>query len=552
MPLSLTSPPRALTEAVEPKQLVRRGYLDTQSGPLGTRQVSPRDPAGVLALFWAGLATRTSLPCDIVVEPGDSISEGEGATTRANRWIERLLALIRAAFPTPSIPGGLGYTPAMNISTTFPNGFSYAGNVAGNGTFGIGRRSIVLKGADGEFTTAVYGTSVIIHHTVATGLGSFQVFLDGSSTPARTVDTAAGGSGTARDVGRAVVNLGTRGNHTVRVRWSSGGDVYIGGLWRFDQDESAGIRLVDGGQHGSTSANWTDANGYLISDHLNGALGVSPRLVLVGLGPNDMIQGLSSTGYKANMVALISQIRAAAPLAAIVIHAAYTLASPDYAEPWQAYLSKLREIVAADSGVHLIDMSVLLPPATLGSYGLIAADGVHLSDAGHDLYARTLFEQLVPPAVRAQAVGLDQLGAAGGAATLDGNGRLPLAQMTNHAHFATSIQHQIVSLTDAAAGGTVSIDASTGSLFRGRLTGSTATLAVPTGVADGRTINVELYATTACTLTLASGITLVGGQAGTIDVPGTKLLSLALRYRSATTPTTLPARWRLLAATVDN
>ncbi|MBC8092163.1 MAG: hypothetical protein H7Y15_09550 [Pseudonocardia sp.] len=346
----------------------------------------------MLASWRTALAGRASAPADWVVI-GDSITEGEGASTRGARWIERLQALLRAALPTPGVAGGEGYVPGQNISTSFSNGWSYSGNLSGNGTFGLGHRTVVLSGPDGAMSRAVTGTSITVAFTKANTTGSFRVLIDG--VPAVTVDTAVGGTSTARDTGRTVVSLGARGAHTVRIEWAAGGQCFVNGMFVFDQDETSGIRLTESGQHGSSSAEWspnTSSTAYVLADDLTL---LNPDLVIISLGPNDMIQGRASGVFKTNMLAIVAQSRAAAPTAPIVLLAAYALAAT-YAEPWQNYVDKLREIAAADPTVTLIDLSATLPSAAATPYGLMSPDGVHPSDAGHDLIARTVAATLVP------------------------------------------------------------------------------------------------------------------------------------------------------------
>lgn len=110
----------------------------------------------------------------------------------------------------------------------------------------------------------------------------------------------------------------------------------------------------------------------------------------------------------------------------------------------------------------------------------------------------------------------------------------------------------IAALADTAAAGTLTINAAAASVYRGRLTGSTATLAAPTNPVDGDVVNVELYPTVACSLTIASAVVLTGGITSPISIPAGKLWSAALRYRAATNPATSAAAWRLLASSVDN
>jgi lysophospholipase L1-like esterase len=381
------------------KNYVDSNFLKTND----TRVNSPRavdDRFPVLTQWNSALNTRATSPADIVVV-GDSIVEGTGATLKANRWIDKLLALYRANYATAGIAGGEGYVPGMYIQTTFPHGWSYGGAITGDGTFGWGHRGLVIGGTDGVAQRTVYGTSVTVHFTKNTAMGTFGVYLDGSGTPAATINSASGATGTSRDTGRQTVSLGARGSHSVQLKWISGGSSYVNGLMVFDQDETAGIRLTDSGQHGSSSVNWsttTNSNQYVFADDLNA---LQPDLVIINLGANDMIQGLTSASFKTNLQNLITQVQASSPTPSVLLTVAYEIGTGSYAEPWQNYANKIREIVAADATLNMLDFSALLPKASETSYGLISNDGIHLNDVGHDVLARLVFRWLTQSLINA-------------------------------------------------------------------------------------------------------------------------------------------------------
>lgn len=358
------------------------------------------EPTAVSTIRQAVL-DRALRPADILMI-GDSITEGAGASTRANRYIEKMQSILRGDYPTAGVAGGEGYVSSMNISTSFVTGWSYAGNIAGDGTFGFGHRTAVIKNPDGALSRSVSGTSIEIAFSRATSTGSFGVYLDGSATAALIVDTAVGGTSTAQDDGRASLSLGTRGVHTVQLKWVSGGDCYIGGLWVYDQDEITGIRVTESGQEGSNSGQWSTAvnsNAYTLSNNM---AELAPDLVIIELGANDMIQGLSSASYKTNIQTLIAQVRGALnPDPTIMLVAAYQLQA-DYTEPWSNYVAKLSEIVVSDPTIAFLDLSAIMPRAGATS-DLIFSDGVHPSDVGHDFIARTIADTVSKTTVASRA-----------------------------------------------------------------------------------------------------------------------------------------------------
>lgn len=348
--------------------------------------------------WYTALATRGSTPADVVVI-GDSISEGQGATARDKRWIWRFRDLLRAKYPVGGVAGGDGYIATTSYEDSYPTGWTYAGNqVLVGGQYGFSRRNLALGAGTppGSCTRTVFGTSITVAYTrVNSGLGSFSVFLDGSATPAVTVDTTAGASGTVQDDGRVSVPLGGRGSHTVKIEHAAGPSVYVSGIYVYDQDETRGVRLTDSAENGSSSASWSSGATPSIYT-LDGNLAIlQPDLVVIELGSNDLLQGIPSATYKNNILELISRVRGAStPTPAVLLIAAYRIAGT-WAEPWANYVQQLRDIAAANSSiVTLLDLSTVMPVSSDTALGYYAGDGQHPSDLGHDFIAHRVLDVL--------------------------------------------------------------------------------------------------------------------------------------------------------------
>lgn len=340
-----------------------------------------------LRTWHAALANRDYGPADILVI-GDSITEGQGATVKGRRWIERLLSQMRVRYPsTVGIAGGEGYVGAAWNENSFATGWSYGGNVAADGTFGWGHRTLVAKSPDGFGSRTVSGTSVKIAYTKQSALGSFAVFLDGSGTPALTVNTAAGATGTAHDGGIATVSLGSRGSHTVKIAWASGGDCYVNGIYVYDQDETAGIRLTDSGQYGSQTNGWVasgNANQYVISDDV---AFLQPALCVIELGANDYINSVNPSVTQANYTTLINQVAAACTVPpSFILLAAYQVFG-SFGFPWQQYVTAMSTVAAGRTDTLFVDLSARMVAPPPGVLGLYSGDNVHPSDKGYALIA---------------------------------------------------------------------------------------------------------------------------------------------------------------------
>lgn len=101
---------------------------------------------------------------------------------------------------------------------------------------------------------------------------------------------------------------------------------------------------------------------------------------------------------------------------------------------------------------------------------------------------------------------------------------------TNWHIISGKVEPVIVTLANVGAGGTISIDASIGSVYRVTTTGSTATLAVPTNPIDSDLIAVEILANAALTLTINASILLTGGATGSVSIPINKRTFITMRY----------------------
>jgi lysophospholipase L1-like esterase len=522
------------------------------------RQAEAHAPA--LARTRAGLLTRNTAQLDILCI-GDSITEGTGASTLLGRWVALLAPMLRARFPqTPA--GGQGFIPALNIATSFVNGWTTAGATSGNGTFGLGHRTVVLSSPNGAITRTVSGTSITLAYTRTTGTGSFQVFLDGSGSPALTVNTATGANATAHDDGRATLSLGTRGSHTVKIAWSAGSDVYLNGIFVYDQDESSGIRVTESGQHGSRSADWSPAatsSAYVLDDDM--AI-LQPRLVIIELCANDMIGGVPPVTSKANILDIISHVRSAVePDPDILLLAAYDIGQNGYAYPWQSYVGQMRQIEAADASVSLLDLSAVMPRSNETDYGLIYGDGVHANDGGNSLIARLVVDYiaqgyhasqhalggadpLAPAAIGAEASA--NRGAASGYASLDAAARIPAAQMPIVVSPIRAGSVSTAVTSDASSGA--------GNLVNLQITGD-ATINAPTGPTDWQVFEHHCVAVGAArNVTFGGGYVQAGAGLGPYNVPRGAVLiarSVYLGNRSSPADITTPA-WGLESVRISD
>ncbi len=367
---------------------------------------------GPYAKFRHAIANRMSSPVDIMCI-GDSLTEGARASTLETRWVNVLRDLLRAAYPTPGITGGFGYIPAQYY-TTGPNNnsqvFTLGGtaNVLADTTFGLGKRSVVLD-ASGEKINAsgVVCSSFDVVYTQGTTQGVVGVSIDGGAVVTHATNGATS-SGTRWNAGAL-----TPGPHDIEISWQSGNKVDLEGIMVYNGDESAGIRMWEGG-HGGFKAGFFDISAaptYWQECVTN----VQPDLVLIELGANDWWynSGVVSGSYgnfapaqmKTYLTNIINGIRARCtipPSIALLIAHDRGDASQVVGQvpllPWNDYVAAYYELAAADPSIGIIDMRNIMGPVpyTVGapSYGQLHVDKVHLVDSGNTTYANAIFHAI--------------------------------------------------------------------------------------------------------------------------------------------------------------
>jgi lysophospholipase L1-like esterase len=433
-----------VTNGGEPAQTGYSGTgLLSGAGQAGGTGTARHTAAGAGALSGSGSLTaqggdpllqwRTARTAgtSTILAIGDSLTEGQGAPTRAGRWLDRLRDASRGA-----AAGGINYQPSHYYtyspdSTWFRPGVAtgtilyspWAGNLGG-------RVAELSVGA--TLTYTVTGTSVDIWHTTNGGTLTYQV----DSGAAVSVNTAGTYQPNARITG---VSLGAAGQHTVRIT-ATAGTVYFGGLTVYDGDETTGTRVFEAGHSG-----WTAANHMQDTQFQKVAWGlVAPDLAIVTLGLNDA-KSITAAAFKTNLQTIIAALKALPKVPSILLVASY---APDQgamgysAATWQTYVTAMKEL-AASEGTAVLDLSATMPPATTSGTGFYSADGIHPNTSGHTQIATLVGSALGVAAVEAKS-GTGLLSGAGavagsgsprivdpegltGAGTLAGSGRAATA-----------------------------------------------------------------------------------------------------------------------------
>jgi lysophospholipase L1-like esterase len=143
-------------------------------------------------------------------------------------------------------------------------------------------------------------------------------------------------------------------------------------------------------------------NGYtsadLIRDELPEVRGLSPGLVTVLIGVNDVVQGVPASTYEANVVAILDGLLAHLPADRIVTVAIpdYTVtpAGSDYGDPRQQHdgivaNNATMARLAGERGIAFVDIFDISLRAA-DDRTLVADDGLHPSRAQYALWAERI------------------------------------------------------------------------------------------------------------------------------------------------------------------
>lgn len=301
---------------------------------------------------------------------GDSITEGQAATARTNRWIDQAVTALRTAYPTTGAAGGTGFLPAYynlnNFSQSYSSRAVGAGSLADETGIGFGGRTTAI-GPGATVTYSITGSGMDVWWVA--GGGSLTVTIDG--TLVSSINTA-GTSGTGNHSNRFLFS--STGAHTI-VLGASGSTARFSGIQVHNGDENKGIRLIDAAHSGWRTVDYTDSN------YVDLWAAASPDLVTIMLGLNDRGQGTSAATMKTNIQTFIANLRAALPTKPPSFAVCVTW-SLDLDQPtWDPYAAWLRNIANDDPTIGIIDFYKSMGPATDTTYW--NSDGLHPNDTGH-------------------------------------------------------------------------------------------------------------------------------------------------------------------------
>jgi lysophospholipase L1-like esterase len=345
---------------------------------------TPPDP---LATWNAAVADRAEAPAKWVAL-GDSITEGQGASTRSARWTDLTRDELRRLHPTDGTTGGVGYLPA-NFAVYAPDSTWADWAVDGSGTTyaidtvpDLGYRALAMQ-PGATRTWPFTGTGLDIWWARSPDSGDFTYRIDGGEP--QTVRTT--GSETTGAVTR--VDGLTRGEHTVTV--TAVATFALEGFTIYDGDRDAGIHLYDSARSGATIGTFTkDEAGFLRAMRR-----VGPDLITITLGGNDAGH-ITPDELGRQYRAFLRALRSLPSKPSLLVIGEFTPApamTDGMSASWSTYLDAI-ERAAKSSGAAWVSMADTFPTATYAGTGIYSTDGLHPNDRGQRKIAKLVLDTL--------------------------------------------------------------------------------------------------------------------------------------------------------------
>jgi acyl-CoA thioesterase I len=146
------------------------------------------------------------------------------------------------------------------------------------------------------------------------------------------------------------------------------------------------VTVINGGVSGDTTA------GGLA--RIDWALGDQPQVVIVELGANDMLRGLSPDAAKANLSAIIDKAKAAGAKVLLCGMMAQRNLGPDYVAQFDAIYPDLAK--QEDVPLYPFFMDGIVRPDGTADRALLQGDGLHPTEAGASLIVQRIMPLLLP------------------------------------------------------------------------------------------------------------------------------------------------------------
>lgn len=334
---------------------------------------------------WRALRVALDAGTARVVAMGDSKTEGAGVSVTSDRWLNVLMAGLRARY-APTSDQGLGYLPAYYATFWgFPSAPTTSGSAVTVGNVGgLGNRSRHLA-AGGSVTWTVpawtSGVPLLVHWTQHPGLGDLEVVTGGKVR----ATIATGGSTIASKVTSVTIPAGTT---SITIRHKSG--TGAGNAARVEgivhRTSTTGVIVYDAARSGAKAVDYSEglgSSGAPDSEdyHWQAVQLIAPHAVILAFGANDQASRTAAQ-WSDDLRLAVAKAKAAAPGAGvIVLHGAQRTEEAGDPSRVLAFEAAARAAVGADPDVSILYESSLWAPVVGEDYS--DGDGIWLSDTVH-------------------------------------------------------------------------------------------------------------------------------------------------------------------------
>jgi lysophospholipase L1-like esterase len=323
---------------------------------------------------------------------GDSISYGY-LVAQDEAFPSKVQQIIRKRY------GGAytNFTPADCGNSASPSdsgrGTSQSGTltrlVTGFAAAAVGTNA---SGVSQTFTTNRACTEVGIWYGKGPTLGNLKITVDGGSPT--TIDT-----GNATQSWGNVWSSGTLSSavHTIKVEGATGGSLnsgYSTAVEAYFFDSATTPKVLGSWRQGNKTSQFTQA---VNPNWQEGYANNYPDVVVIHLGTNDAVAGVSAATYQTNLQEIVTTLNAlATPPSAIVVGA---MPKSNYltGSTYTDYYNAVATVVANNANTLLWDINEDLGDNQATNYADVFTAGVHPNAYGHQVMANSIARIILPP-----------------------------------------------------------------------------------------------------------------------------------------------------------
>jgi lysophospholipase L1-like esterase len=333
--------------------------------------------------WYRALANRASAPAKWT-GIGDSLTEGQGATSIDKTWASIVFKTLRNNYPVLNVPGGFGYRPGQyNVyapDSTWTNWYSATSGTINQYDAGAGpgyRMTFLAQNA--SRTYPFFGTDIDVW--VNNSGGTIRYSIDGG---------AATDVPTANDGGMTISSKSglTRGQHSITITTPSSAGASFSGFMIYDGDRTKGLQYYEGSHSGAkTSLYLSD-----LPHFLQNMQTIAPSLITISIGDND--SGADGVATVMNNVITLAGALSDLPGSPSIVFIAPYFFGTGTTVSSQAQYNEGYKIITQAIGATLLDMSTMVPTTDTSGTGYYSTDAIHLNNTGHAFIAQKFLPTL--------------------------------------------------------------------------------------------------------------------------------------------------------------